>query len=214
LSREREDETMAATDELTVLRAFGLKGRATPEELSAATGVPVEVVTSLMDGLVTSGGAKEMRGALFLLPPARERLEELLAAERAGVDQAAVRASYERFTRVNDDFKALANDWQTRGGEINDHTDSTYDQAVLDRLPDIHARVTPIVGRVAERVPRLARYGDRLADALRKVQSGEHEWLLKPLIDSYHTVWFELHEELIALAGLTRLEEATAGRAS
>ena len=58
------------------------------------------------------------------------------------------------------------------------------------------------------------RYGDRLADALRKVQAGEHEWLLKPLIDSYHTVWFELHEELISLAGLTRIEEATAGRAS
>ena len=28
--------------------------------------------------------------------------------------------------------------------------------------------------------------------------------LARPLIDSYHTVWFELHEELILAAGLTR----------
>jgi hypothetical protein len=37
--------------------------------------------------------------------------------------------------------------------------------------------------------------------------------LLKPLIDSYHTVWFELHEELISLAGLSREAEAASGRA-
>jgi pyruvate,orthophosphate dikinase len=33
------------------------------------------------------------------------------------------------------------------------------------------------------------------------------------LLDSYHTVWFELHEDLIRLAGRTREAEATAGRA-
>jgi pyruvate,orthophosphate dikinase len=34
-----------------------------------------------------------------------------------------------------------------------------------------------------------------------------------PLIDSYHTVWFELHEDLIFLANTTRAEEAAQGRA-
>jgi hypothetical protein len=29
-------------------------------------------------------------------------------------------------------------------------------------------------------------------------------WLARPLIDSYHTVWFELHEELILATGRTR----------
>ena len=38
-------------------------------------------------------------------------------------------------------------------------------------------------------------------------------WLVRPLIDSYHTVWFELHEELILAAGLTRESEAKAGDA-
>jgi hypothetical protein len=38
-------------------------------------------------------------------------------------------------------------------------------------------------------------------------------WLSRPLIDSYHTVWFELHEELILAAGLTREAEAESGNA-
>jgi hypothetical protein len=204
---------VAAIEELAVLRALRLKGRATAEELASATGVPVDTVSSLANDLLASGGAKEMRGALVLMPPARERLEELLGAEREGVDQAAVRASYEGFTPVNDDFKALASDWQMRDGDPNDHSDAAYDGAVLARLPEIHVRVVPIIDRVAEQAPRIARYSDRLTAALERTQAGEHEWLLRPLIDSYHTVWFELHEELISLAGLTRLEEAAAGRA-
>jgi hypothetical protein len=149
----------------------------------------------------------------MLLPPARERLNELLEEERDGVDLAAVRELYEEFTAVNQDFKQLATDWQIRDGEPNDHSDAAYDQAVIDRLPDIHARVTPIVDGVAELAPRLTPYRSRLAVALERVQAGDHAWLLKPLIDSYHTVWFELHEELISLAGLSREAEAASGRA-
>jgi hypothetical protein len=202
-----------STDQLPVMRTLRLKGRATPDELAAATGLPSAAVTEVIDELVASEGVKEMRGAFVLLPPAREQLEQLLAAERDGVDRAVLHACYEEFTPVNDEFKALANDWQTRDGEPNDHTDAAYDQAVAGRLPGIHARVIPILDRVARQAPRLAPYGDRLTRALDRVQAGEHEWLLKPLIDSYHTVWFELHEELISLAGLSRLEEAAAGRA-
>ena len=34
-----------------------------------------------------------------------------------------------------------------------------------------------------------------------------------PMRESYHTVWFELHEDLIRLAGKTREDEVAAGRA-
>jgi pyruvate,orthophosphate dikinase len=33
------------------------------------------------------------------------------------------------------------------------------------------------------------------------------------MVDSYHTVWFELHEELIGMAGRTRATEAESGSA-
>jgi pyruvate,orthophosphate dikinase len=151
---------------------------------------------------VDAGEARELRGAYVLAPAARERLEELLAEERAGLDHDEVQALYDEFTVVNADFKTLAHDWQ-----------ASHQQSVLDRLPDIHARVTPVVDRLGERVPRLAPYSTRLQTALARVEAGDSDWLLKPLIDSYHTVWFELHEELISVCGLTRLDEAAAGRA-
>jgi pyruvate,orthophosphate dikinase len=34
-----------------------------------------------------------------------------------------------------------------------------------------------------------------------------------PQVDSYHSVWFELHEDLIRLAGRNRADETAAGRA-
>ncbi|HEV3054863.1 MAG TPA: hypothetical protein VGX45_09435 [Solirubrobacteraceae bacterium] len=201
------------SDELVVLRALRLKGRAGPDGLSAATGVDEAGVRSILDPLVAGGAAREVNGFYMLLPAGRERQNELLHAERADVDGAAMSDVYEQFTAVNGDFKQLANDWQMRGDQPNDHSDASYDGEVLSRLPGIHQRVSPVLDAAAGLAPRLAVYGTRLTAALRRVDEGEHEWLLKPLIDSYHTVWFELHEELISLAGLSREAEALSGRA-
>jgi len=201
------------SDELVVLRALRLKGRAGPDGLSAATGVDEAGVRSILDPLVADGAAREVNGFYMLLPAGRERQNELLNAERADVDGAAMSDVYEQFTAVNGDFKQLANDWQMRGEQPNDHSDASYDGEVLGRLPGIHQRVSPVVAAAAGLAPRLAVYGTRLTAALQRVDAGEHEWLLKPLIDSYHTVWFELHEELISLAGLSREAEALSGRA-
>jgi hypothetical protein len=201
------------SDELVVLRALRLKGRAGVDGLAAATGLGEADVRAIVEPLVADGAARVLNGFYMLLGPGRERQNELLDAERAEVDGAAMSDVYEQFTAVNGDFKQLANDWQMRGEEPNDHSDASYDGEVLGRLPGIHQRVSPVVTAAAGLAPRLAVYGTRLAAALQRVDAGEHEWLLKPLIDSYHTVWFELHEELISLAGLSREAEALSGRA-
>ena len=61
--------------------------------------------------------------------------------------------------------------------------------------------------------PRTNIVGDKLVAALDKVKAGDVAWLTKPLVDSYHTVWFELHEELILASGLTREQAARSGDA-
>lgn len=114
---------------------------------------------------------------------------------------------------MNNDFKALVSDWQLKDGQHNDHTDKRYDDAVLARLDTVHEAVMPIVAAAASEVPRLSTYADKLAAALARVQSGDLPWLTRPVMDSYHTVWFELHEELIGASGLAREEEAAAGHA-
>jgi hypothetical protein len=71
----------------------------------------------------------------------------------------------------------------------------------------------PIVDAAAAQLARLNTYAAKLAAALGKVKAGDTAWLTRPLIDSYHTVWFELHEELIVAVGLTREEAARSGDA-
>jgi hypothetical protein len=39
---------------------------------------------------------------------------------------------------------------------------------------------------------------------VRRLNDGEREWLASPTIDSYHTVWMQLHEDLLLALGLER----------
>jgi DNA-binding MarR family transcriptional regulator len=198
--------------ELTALQAVRLKGRASRADLAATLGEDPNDVAAVVDQLVGSGLLID-RTALRISPDGRARLEELLTDERRQIDTAAVSATYGDFRAVNAEFKALVTDWQLKDGQPNTHQDPDYDAAVLSRLDDVHHRVTPIVAAVADQIPRLSRFSARLQAALDKVRAGDTAWMARPLIDSYHTVWFELHEELILAAGLTRESEAKAGDA-
>ena len=56
-------------------------------------------------------------------------------------------------------------------------------------------------------------HGVRLGRALDATRAGDQRFVASPRADSYHGVWFELHEDLIRLADRTREAEAEAGRA-
>ena len=77
----------------------------------------------------------------------------------------------------------------------------------LDR--DVEVWLAPLVNGL----PRLARYGERLGAAAEAVAAGNGKYVASPRVDSYHGAWFELHEDLIRLAGRTRESETAAGRA-
>ena len=49
-----------------------------------------------------------------------------------------------------------------------------------------------------------------MSDALKHVENGEHDWLVSPRIDSVHTVWMQLHEDLLLALGIARGDEAGA----
>jgi pyruvate,orthophosphate dikinase len=118
-------------------------------------------------------------------------------------------ALYEDFCVLDAELKQILTAWQVKGDTApNDHRDADYDAAVLQRLANFHERVGPLLQRLASLSPRLAAYGVRLARAAARVAAGEHAYVARIIADSYHTVWFELHEELLALAGLTRRSEA------
>jgi hypothetical protein len=199
--------------ELSVLQAVRLKGRLSEADLVATLDEePADVAARLAQ--LTAAGLLVEGKTLRISPEGRERLNALLAEERSGVDQNVLAKSYDDFRAVNNEFKALVSDWQIKDGQPNSHDDPEYDAAVLNRLDNVHEQVLPVIAAVTTLLPRLSPYAKKLDSALAKVKAGDTIWLARPIIDSYHTVWFELHEELIAASGLTREEEARAGHAT
>ena len=76
-----------------------------------------------------------------------------------------------------------------------------------------HSDASAWLEPVATAVPRLAAYATRLTQAVTAATAGDGRFVASPRVDSYHSIWFELHEELIQLAGRTRADEVAAGRA-
>jgi hypothetical protein len=181
--------------ELALLQTVRLKGRVARTELTGPVDDGVEA------GLLVDAPMVRLTDA------GRTRLAELLADERAAVDHDAADRVYERFLEVNGDVKPLISQWQL----MRDAAGPDEATAVLDRLDDLHGRVLPVIAEASELVARLGSYADRLDAALRRARDGDMSWLTRPMVDSYHTVWFELHEELIGLAGRTRATEAESG---
>jgi pyruvate,orthophosphate dikinase len=202
------------TDRIRALQALRLKGRIPAEDLPAAAGLDGERVTAIVGDLISGGQAEEIRGRLKLSASGRRELDELLTGERQTIDRERIRALYDEFEAPNGALKALMTRWQLKSDDVpNDHSDAEYDGAVIDDLVRLDMEFEPLLSRLVAAVARLGHYPDRFDTALTRVRAGDHSWFARPLADSYHTVWFELHEELIGLAGLSRAAEAAAGRA-
>ncbi len=129
----------------------------------------------------------------------RTRLEP---GSRAETECAAV---YESFGPLNRQVLQVCSDWQLRpGGAPNDHGDPAYDWSVIDRLTAVDKRAGPLLRRLSGSVPQFAPYRERLRSARRRVVDGERDWFTSPRVDSYHTVWMELHEDLLTALGRER----------
>jgi hypothetical protein len=195
-----------------VLHGLRLKGFAEPDVVAAAVGLDEATVESHLAGLADDELAARRTGSISgwtLTRAGRQVQQELAAKDLADSGTtAAVRGHYERFLEHNGELLAVCTDWQVRGDVINDHTDAGYDQAVLDRLDGVHEAVVPVVADLGDTLVRYRPFAPRLGGAIDRVRSGEHDYVTKPVIDSYHTVWFELHEDLLTSLGIDRSQEA------
>ena len=136
-------------------------------------------------------------------------MEQAYAAEREQAE-AVILDVYESFLPINDEVKQIVTDWQMRlvDGQIvlNDHSDRSHDEDVIARLQEIDAKVAPAVDSLATALPRFSLYASRLRRALAAIRDGDQTMVAAPIKDSYHTVWFELHEDLLMLSGRERKE--------
>lgn len=87
-----------------------------------------------------------------------------------------VEAAYGEFLALNSRFLTAVTNWQIR--------------------PE---RTDPLAA-----LERFSGYPERYAAGLDKAGQGQRSWVDQPRIDSCHTVWMELHEDLLATLGLER----------
>ncbi len=202
---------MPPTDLHLVLHGVAIKKHGTAGAVANVTGLQEETVAGLLVEALGKGRVVEAQGAYMLTPAARMALDgdysRVYVAERG---DASFTAAYDTFEAVNRDLKQIMTEWQTIeiAGEsvANDHADKNYDAAIIDRLGDLHERAEDMLGALSAALPRLTIYKDKLLAALEKAEDGETDWVSAVKIDSYHTVWFELHEDLLRVLGREREE--------
>jgi DNA-binding MarR family transcriptional regulator len=197
---------------LLVLHGVRLKGFAEPVAVADLWALDEDEVASELKSLAADGLVQRRDGRVSGWSHTTEGRAEharLIAEELADHGAGpAVEDAYRRFLEINPELLATCTAWQLRvtdaGQSMNDHTDAAYDAEVVSRLSAVDERVRPVLADLGSALARFSRYPERLGHALRRVQLGEPEWFTKPLVDSYHTVWFELHEDLLATLGLQR----------
>jgi hypothetical protein len=201
---------------LLVLHGLRLKGQAEAPAIAESAGLATADVEACLERLAADGLAVHRdtpMAAWSLTPAGRAEHARLVGRE---IDAARVRhtieGAYERFRALNGGVLDACSRWQVRDiagtAVVNDHRDPAYDARVVADLAALHGRVEPLCDDLAGALERYRPYGDQLCRAVAKVEAGERDWFTKPRLPSYHTVWFELHEDLLTTLGLDRTAEA------
>jgi hypothetical protein len=187
-----------------VSHGLAIKKHATPEAVASILGLDVNDVRATLGRLVEAGRVVEAQGKYLLAPAARMALDTEYSRLYEDVRANSVFAlGYEEFGRLNATLKKLITEWQTvdvRGDRVpNDHSNKDYDEKLIDRLGNLHERAELALDRLASALPRFSIYRDKLGAALERAENGEIAWVSDTKIESYHTLWFELHEDLLRL---------------
>ena len=190
--------------------ALRVQGISPAERAAVAAGVTGDAAHARLTEFVAQGLATERSGRLqgfTLTPEGIATLDKLLAAEGLrGEDELS--EAYDRFLLVNQRVLRVCSDWQVRreGGveEPNDHSDPSYDSAVIDKLAELNGSAQTCLDRMTKVAPRYGVYRARLDSCVERLLAGDTKAFTAPLAESYHTVWFELHQDLLLTLGLER----------
>jgi hypothetical protein len=198
-----------------VLVALRLRPLLEVAAVAERTGLAVERVEAEVTALADAGLARHRQGRVtgwMLTAEGRDRCHQQVAAELVDPQVGrVVGQAYDRFLAVNQRLIDACTAWQLRSvdgvDQPNDHLDPAHDAAVLAELAGVDDVAQPVARELGQVLARLAGYGPRLAEARRRVAEGEIDWLTAPSIDSYHTAWFEWHEDLLMTLGIERGQE-------
>ncbi|MFN8217106.1 MAG: hypothetical protein U0R71_10985 [Solirubrobacterales bacterium] len=169
--------------------------------LAAATGLGEEEVAAVLATLAAEGMAERAPSgpddAWLMTPGGLTAHGERVAALREQLAPGGVAAAYDSFLELNEPAKRLVS--RSQQGALEE-------AELLIELEEIAERVNEALGHAARHERRFAVYGERFDAALERIGAGELRYVDDPEIDSFHTVWFECHEDFLLTLGLRREE--------
>jgi len=207
-----------STAELLALHAVRLKGMADDDEVATRFGLDRTVATECLLDFQAFGWITKVEfagtGGWTLTEAGRAQNIRQLADELASTgSRPSVSRAYEEFLPHNGQLMRACTDWQLRpiDGDplaINDHTDRPWDRRVLNTLSSLSGELRSLCRDLGDRLTRFRGYDERFGAALKRAEDGDLSWVNRPRADSCHTVWMELHEDLVATLGVQRGAES------
>lgn len=179
------------------LNAIYLRKMADAEHVASVTGMHIDDVTKQLEEQAEAMRLIKVDSNYLMLP---DGVSEVLAFYHHSYadlrdPSGYVMPWYERFEQtLNVQFIKAVSQWQTSEG----------DERAADRMMRIVDRMIRALSELTSGIPRYAGYIRRFERSMALADQGKLEYVCKPTLDSMHNIWFEFHEDILAVVGRPR----------
>jgi len=198
-------------DEFLILNYLDIFRSSLQKDIENNIEMDKEKIREVLNDLLRKGFVRRVDDQWQIEHAGREEMKRLRREVLESSGRREEVLSYcKEFEELNTWFKDLVTRWQVKneGGMLvpNDHSDPEYDLAIIRELGELHRKTVDVLEKLSKVLPILKTYITRLNRALNLVMRGKIEYLSGVDVQSYHNIWFELHEGLLRLSGLKRVE--------
>jgi len=198
-------------DEFLILNYLDIFRSSLQKDIENNIEMDREKIREVLNDLMRKGFVRRVDDQWQIEHAGREEMKRLRREVLESSGRREEVLSYcKEFEELNTWFKDLVTRWQVKneGGMLvpNDHSDPEYDLAIIRELGELHRKTVDVLEKLSKVLPILKTYIMRLNRALNLVMRGKIEYLSGVDVQSYHNIWFELHEGLLRLSGLKRVE--------
>ncbi len=180
--------------ELAVLHALAMAGIASTETVAATVEDSADSVAATLEALAREGVVEGVDDRWYVTDAGDDWLTELCRERFDADDRATLAARHEDFEALDRRVKALASEWQ-----------ETRDPDLVADLRTVHAELETLLDGLPEAVTAVYDpYRRDLAAALDALEEGQEAYFTGTDVDSYHEVWFRLHDDILRTLGAGR----------
>lgn len=175
-------------EEIEILQYLAMQGIAQTDEIEQDSGL--DGVQSDLESMEEQGYV-ERDGFWYITDSGEDYLAELCRNRFTDEQVRELESIFDDFEEFDSEFKELSNRWQ--------QTEDEDEQAELIReLDELHAEVEGLFDELsADAKAVYERYIGQLRSALNQLKRDNYGYFTGTEVDSYHNIWFELHDDLL-----------------